>query len=439
MKKYIYLILCALLPISAFAGIPIQHWTHSNGAQVYLVEAKTIPMLDVQVDWFAGAVGDPDKKLGLASMTATLVDKGSKVNGRLVSEADISDQLASLGASLSFSAGAEKASMRLRTLSDVQRRDALVKLASEILKAPLFDQNILMREKSRAIAAIKESNLKPEFILSKEFDRQIYRGHPFGKEATVETVQSIAAADIQEFYKSRYAVQDAKITIVGDIGREDADQLIDRLMSSLPKKAKVLTQAPEVKLFEKKSPDQNVIKIPHAAQQAHISIGMPTITRKDPDYFPMLLGNYVLGGGGFVSRLMKEVREKRGLAYSVYSYIAPGRQVGPFVAGMQTKKDQAELAVDVMKKTIADFIDAGPTESEIEAAKNNLINGFPLRIDSNRKILDNVASIAWNDLPLDTLETWTTQMRAVTREQVIAAYKKNLDIDKLVTVVVGAP
>lgn len=439
MKKYIYLVLCALLPISAFAGIPIQHWTHSNGAQVYLVEAKTIPMLDVQVDWFAGAVGDPDKKLGLASMTATLVDKGSKVNGRLVSEADISDQLASLGASLSFSAGAEKASMRLRTLSDVQRRDALVKLASEILKAPLFDQNILMREKSRAIAAIKESNLKPEFILSKEFDRQIYRGHPFGKEATVETVQSIAAADIQEFYKSRYAVQDAKITIVGDIGREDADQLIDRLMSSLPKKAKVLTQAPEVKLFEKKSPDQNVIKIPHAAQQAHISIGMPTITRKDPDYFPMLLGNYVLGGGGFVSRLMKEVREKRGLAYSVYSYIAPGRQVGPFVAGMQTKKDQAELAVDVMKKTIADFIDAGPTESEIEAAKNNLINGFPLRIDSNRKILDNVASIAWNDLPLDTLETWTTQMRAVTREQVIAAYKKNLDIDKLVTVVVGAP
>lgn len=439
MKKYIYLVLCALLPISAFAGIPIQHWTHSNGAQVYLVEAKTIPMLDVQVDWFAGAVGDPDKKLGLASMTATLIDKGSKVNGRLVSEADISDQLASLGASLSFSAGAEKASMRLRTLSDVRRRDALVNLASEILKAPLFDQKILMREKSRAIAAIKEASLKPEFILSKEFDRQIYGDHPFGKEATVETVQSIAAADIQEFYKSRYAVQDAKITIVGDIGREDADQLIDRLMSSLPKKAKVLTQAPEVKLFEKKSADQNVIKIPHAAQQAHISIGMPTIARKDPDYFPMLLGNYVLGGGGFVSRLMKEVREKRGLAYSVYSYIAPGRQVGPFVAGMQTKKDQAELAVGVMKKTIADFVDAGPTESEIEAAKNNLINGFPLRIDSNRKILDNVASIAWNDLPLDTLETWTTQMRAVTREQVIAAYKKNLDIDKLVTVVVGAP
>ena len=166
---------------------------------------------------------------------------------------------------------------------------------------------------------------------------------------------------------------------------------------------------------------------------------MPTISRKDPDYFPILLGNYILGGGGFVSRLTSEVREKRGLAYSIFSYVAPGRQVGPFVAGMQTKKEQAELAVDVMRKTISDFVESGPTEVEMVAAKSNLINGFPLRIDSNKKILDNVASIAWNDLPLDTLDTWTDQMLAVTREQVIAAFKKNLDVDKLVTVVVGAP
>jgi zinc protease len=296
-----------------------------------------------------------------------------------------------------------------------------------------------MREKARVISAIKESNLKPEFILSKEFDRQIYGDHPFGKTPTVDTIQSITSTDMIDFYKSRYAVQDAKITIVGDINRQEADFIISRLMATLPIKAKVLTKAPEVKLFEKKSPEQKVIKIPHAAQQAHISIGMPTISRKDPDYFPMLLGNYILGGGGFVSRLTSEVREKRGLAYSIFSYVAPGRQVGPFVAGMQTKKEQAELAVDVMRKTISDFVESGPTEVEMVAAKSNLINGFPLRIDSNKKILDNVASIAWNDLPLDTLDTWTDQMRAVTREQVIAAFKKNLDVDKLVTVVVGAP
>ena len=439
MKKYLALILVTLVTFPALAGIPIQQWAHSNGAQIYLVEAKTIPMLDIQVDWFAGSVGDPINKLGLASMTASLIDKGSKVGQRIILESETSDHLASLGASLSFSAGAEKASMRLRTLSDEKRRNELVRLAADILKEPTFDQKIVMREKARVISAIKESNLKPEFILSKEFNRQIYGDHPFGKMPTVNTIQSITSADMIDFYKSRYAVQDAKVTIVGDISKQEADLIIGRLMSTLPLNAKVPPKVPEVKLFEKKSLEQKTIKISHAAQQAHISIGMPTISRKDPDYFPMLLGNYILGGGGFVSRLTSEVREKRGLAYSISSYVAPGRQVGPFVAGMQTKKEQADLAVDVMRKTISEFVEAGPTETEMLAAKSNLINGFPLRIDSNRKILDNVASIAWNDLPLDTLDTWTNQMRAVTREQVMAAFKKNLDVDKLVTVVVGAP
>lgn len=439
MKKLLLTFLCALAPVISFAGIPIQHWTHSNGAKVYLVEAKAIPMIDIQVDWFAGSVGDPDKKLGLALMTAGLIDKGSKVDGKLFSESEISDRLADLGAGLSFSAGAEKASMRLRTLSDVQRRDSLVNMTAQILKAPVFDKNILAREKARTIAAIKESDLKPEVILGKEFDRQIYGQHPFGKSMTVETIQSISDADTRNFFAERYAVNGSKITIVGDISRQDADALVAKLLSTLPAEAKVITMAPEVKLFEKKDAKQQVIKVSHSAQQAHISMGMPTIARKDSDYFPMLVGNYVLGGGGFVSRLTREVREKRGLAYSVYSYVSPGRQVGPFVAGMQTKKEQADLSVEVMKKTISDFIESGPSESEMLSAKNNLVNGFPLRIDSNKKILDNVASIAWNDLPLDTLDTWTKQLSSVTKEQVIAAYKKHLDMDKLVTVIVGAP
>ena len=210
-------------------------------------------------------------------------------------------------------------------------------------------------------------------------------------------------------------------------------------MASIPKEVKEQQQVPDVLRFDKSKASNLVIKIPHDAQQAHISMGMPAIARKDPDYFPMLVGNYILGGGGFVSRLVKEVREKRGLAYSVFSYVAPGKQIGPYVAGMQTQKAQAELAVDVMKKTIGDFISNGPTDEELQAAKNNLVNGFPLRIDSNRKILDNVSSIAWNDLPLDTLDQWTTELRKVTKEQVMAAFKKNLDVNQMVTVVVGAP
>ncbi len=165
---------------------------------------------------------------------------------------------------------------------------------------------------------------------------------------------------------------------------------------------------------------------------------MTAVARNNPDYFPLLVGNYILGGGGFVSRLMSEVREKRGLAYSVFSYFAPGKDNGIFQASLQTKSDQGFVALGVLSETIAKFIAQGPTANELTAAKSNLINGYPLRIDNNRKLLDNVSSIAWNDLPLDTMEVWTKQVEAVTLGQVTAAFQKYLAMDRMKIVVLGA-
>ena len=167
-------------------------------------------------------------------------------------------------------------------------------------------------------------------------------------------------------------------------------------------------------------------------------MGMTAVTRNNPDYFPLLVGNYILGGGGFVSRLMAEVREKRGLAYSVFSYFSPGKDVGIFQAGLQTKSDQGSMALEVMSETIANFIAKGPTDSELAAAKANLVNGYPLRIDNNRKLLDNVSSIVWNDLPLDTMEVWTKQVEAVTLDQVTTAFQKYLAMDRMKIVLLGA-
>ena len=435
--RYLIYFFGLIASFSVQATTAIEHWVNRDGVSIYLVEAKTIPMVDVQVDWPVGSVSDPQLKIGLAAMTAALIDKGAVVNKKVLTEAAISDKLADLGAVLSFNAGAERTSMRIRSLSDANRLNELIGLTAQILNEPLFDPKVLGREKDRAIMGIKEAQIKPEVILSKEFDRQIYGSHPYGLSASVDTVQVITQKDVRDFYFNRYAKKGVKVSIVGDIDKALADDLVEKLLSSFPKEAKLKQSVAEVSLFQSNS--LKIIKIPHVAQQAHISMGMPTIARKHPDYFPMLVGNYILGGGGFVSRLVKEVREKRGLAYSVYSYISPGRQVGPYVAGMQTQKSQADLAVDVMKKTISEFIDHGPTDEEMVAAKNNLINGFPLRIDSNRKILDNVASIAWNDLPLDTLDTWRDQLKAVTKEQVRVAFKAHLDMNRMVTVVVGAP
>ena len=178
-------------------------------------------------------------------------------------------------------------------------------------------------------------------------------------------------------------------------------------------------------------------RIAFESAQAHVLIGQPGFKRSDPDFFALVVGNHILGGGGFTSRLTEQVREKRGLSYSVYSYFAPGLQAGAFTVGLQTRPDQAGEAVTVARQVVRDFVAGGPTDAELKAAKDNLIGGFALRIDSNRKLLDNVANIAWNKLPLDYLDHWTEQVRRVSAADIRTAFQRVLQPDKMVTVVVG--
>jgi zinc protease len=227
------------------------------------------------------------------------------------------------------------------------------------------------------------------------------------------------------------------ISIVGDVDRLQAVEIAQTLLQKIPQSGVPIANLPPLPRSPVEPLAQREIQISFDSQQAHIAMGMTAIPRNNPDYFPLLVGNYVLGGGGFVSRLMSEVREKRGLAYSVSSYFAPGKDVGIFQAGLQTKGDQAVLALEVMSSTIAGFIANGPSTAELVAAKSNLVNGYPLRIDNNRKLLDNVSSIAWNNLPIDTMETWTKQVEAVTLEQVKDAFQKYLAMDRMKIVVVG--
>jgi zinc protease len=228
------------------------------------------------------------------------------------------------------------------------------------------------------------------------------------------------------------------VSIVGDVDQVQANEIVQALLKKIPQSGPAIAPLPEFQRSPVEPLVEREVQIPFDSQQAHIAMGMTAVARNNPDYFPLLVGNYVLGGGGFVSRLMSEVREKRGLAYSVFSYFAPGKDTGIFQAGLQTKSDQGSLALEVMSDTIAKFIADGPTVSELAAAKANLMNGYPLRIDNNRKLLDNVSSIVWNDLPLDTMETWTKQIEAVSLEQVTAAFQKYLAMDRMKIVVLGA-
>ncbi|MCK6376245.1 MAG: insulinase family protein, partial [Zoogloea sp.] len=237
--------------------------------------------------------------------------------------------------------------------------------------------------------------------------------------------------DLADFHRRNYTSARATVSIVGDVSRAEAEAIANRLVEGLP-----VGEAPAATV-NTTVPARQVIRVPHPSAQAHIAVGQPGIRRGDPDFFPLFVGNYILGGGGFVSRLTGEVREKRGYAYSVYSYFAPQRDVGPFQIGLQTKGSQADDALKVVGATLDEFLAKGPTEAELKAAKDNLINGFALRLDSNRKMLDQVAAIGSFGLPLDYLDTWRDKVRAVTAAQIRDAFRSHVSDDKLITVVVG--
>ncbi len=423
---------------SAYAILPIEKLDSFKGAQAYLVQTKTLPMVDIEVSIDAGDRYDPSAKSGLATMTAGLMHYGARSDKAVLSEAQIADEIADLGANIGFSVSGERATMRIRSLSRKDLRERAVQLASSMLSAPMYDAKILVREKQRMTTGLLEAETKPESVLERNFRKTVYGNYPLAFSPSVQSVANVSVSDLQQFHKQFYRGDRMIISIVGDVSRAEATEIIRTLLQKIPESGPEIAKLPELQRSPIEPLSQREINIPFDSQQAHIAMGMTAVTRSNPDYFPLLVGNYILGGGGFVSRLMSEVREKRGLAYSVFSYFAPGKDVGIFQAGLQTKNDQATLALEVMSSTIENFIAKGATQSELAAAKSNLINGYPLRIDNNRKLLDNVSSIAWNGLPLDTMETWTLKVEAVTLDQVSAAFQKYLAMDRMKIVILGA-
>jgi zinc protease len=423
---------------NAYAILPIEKLDSYKGAQAYLVQTKALPMVDIEVSIDAGDRYDPVGKSGVADMVAGLMNYGARGDKGLLTEAQIADEIADLGANIGLSVGGERAILRIRSLSRKDLRDRAVQLAAAMLSAPSYDPKIVEREKQRTITSLREAETKPEFVLERRFKKSVYGNYPLADSPSVQSVGSVNVNDLKQFHKQFYRGDRMIVSIVGDVDRSQAAEIVQTLLKQIPQSGQVIAKLPDLQRSPIETLAQREIQIPFDSQQAHIAMGMTAVARNNPDYFPLLVGNYILGGGGFVSRLMSEVREKRGLAYSVFSYFAPGKENGIFQAGLQTKNDQAALALDVMSTTIAQFIADGPTPSELEAAKSNLINGYPLRIDNNRKLLDNVSSIAWNDLPLDTMDVWTKQVEAVTLEQVKASFQKYLAMDRMKIVVLGA-
>jgi zinc protease len=405
-------------------------------------------MLDVRIDFDAGGRRDPPQQAGLASATAGMTSKGvlparqgtesATAYPQAMDENQLSEAWADLGAGFDGGASADRMSFSLRSLTYPDILPKAIQLAARQLGEPSFPDEIWQRERERIAAAIREANTRPGTIAGRAYGYAVYGTHPYGYETTEDSLRHIGVQDMRQMYSRLIAPCRAKVSVVGAVGRDQADALVTTLLSRLPAAAaggcEPLPPVAEVQPLAAPLVEQ----IPFASAQAHVLIGQPGIKRSDPDYFPLLVGNYTLGGGGFVSRLTQEVREKRGLSYSVYSHFTPALHAGAFTISLQTRPDQTAQAVQVAREVLARFVAEGPTEAELKAAKDNLIGGFPLLIDSNRKLLENIANIAWNNLPLNYLDTWTEKVQQVTVADIKAAFQRKLQPDRMVVVTVGA-
>jgi zinc protease len=407
----------------------IQHWTTENGARVYFVPAPELPMVDVRVVFAAGSARDAALP-GLAGLTNGLLDKGA---AGLSADA-IAERMEGLGAQLGSGSLRDMAWVSLRSLSDAAHFEPAVELMAEVLGKPDFNQRDIDRERERALVALRHAEQQPDEIAEYRYYAAIYGRHPYASRpiGTESSLKRITRADIKAFHASYYVAANAIIAIVGDIDRAGAERLARRLSAVLPAGSPA-APLPEVAPLTKAREE----RLSHPSTQTHVLMGAPGIDRDDPDFFPLYVGNHILGGSGLVSQLYQEVREKRGLSYSVYSAFTPMQREGPFSLGLQTRNDQLEEALRVLRKTLKRFHDKGPTEAELDAARKNITGGFALRIDSNGKIIEYLAVIGFYGLPLDYLETFNDKVTAVTREQIRDAFQRRVHPEVMATVIVG--
>ncbi|MDD2833920.1 MAG: pitrilysin family protein [Methylotenera sp.] len=417
---------------SAQAGVKIQQWQTSAGAEVYFVENHDLPIVDVSVNFAAGSARDTADTSGLAGITRYMMTLGAAG----MTDEHIAKKMADVGAQLGGHFDADRAAFNLRTLSSAREQAQSMDVFTKILQAPDFPDTVLSREKARIISGLQESATKPEHISSKAFMSALYAAHPYGLDESgeVETVRKIERADLINFYQQFYGAKGAVIALIGDLTRAQANALAEKISDGLPKVAEAPAITPVTVPSQPKE-----LRVAHPASQSHILLGYTGIKRNDPDLFPLYVGNYILGGGGFVSRLTEEVREKRGLVYSVYSYFMPMAELGPFQIGLQTKKDQAEDALKLVRETLDKFIKNGVTDAELKAAKANITGGFPMRIDSNKKILDYLSVIGFYKLPLNYLDEYNRKVEMVTAKQIKEAFNRHLKPENFVTVIVGDP
>lgn len=411
------------------AALPIETWTTTQGSRVLFTRTADLPMFDLEVVLDAGSVRDGELP-GLARFTGALLDEGTET---LAADA-FHDALDETGAQLGAGTQTESANASLRSLSAAEERNASVGLLCDMLAHPRFDVAAIERQRKRMRVALQRLEESPGALGERAFMEALYGDHPLAASplGTVDSLARIGRADIVAFHARYFVARNALILLVGDLDRATAGDIAERVSNALPAGEPALPVLP----VPKGRPGV-VRHLEFDSEQTHVFLGQIGMARGDPDYFPLLVANHALGGNGVVSLLFDEIREKRGLSYSVESHFEPMRLAGPFMATLQTRNGQSEEAVKTLRALVATFIAEGPSEAALTAAKQNLIAAFPMRLENNARILDHLAVIGFNHLPLDYLDRFIGNIEAVTPAQIRDALRRRLPPEAMTLITVG--
>jgi len=422
----------SLLFLAAFPAnaMKIQKVTSKNGIEAWLVEDHSRPILSMQFAFAGGAAQDPDGKPGVATFVSGMLDEGS---GNLDSQA-FQNRLEDLAAKFSVSASHDHMTVSFQMLT--LNREESLKLLQTAITSPHFEAKDVERIREQIVANLRLEEKDPNKAASNEWFKLAFGSHAYGQpvNGTLESVAAIAPADLHEYVKKNFARDNLNVAVVGDIGAEQLAETLDFIFGALPEKS---VRAPVPEVAWDKASKQRVVQMPNP--QSVVQFGFEGLKRNDPDFIPAYILNYVVGGGGFSSKLMQEVREKRGLAYSVYTYLYPLDHAGIFVGGVATENKAVGQSMDLIKAELERVAEEGLSEQELRTAKDYLIGSFALRFDTSAKIAQQLLAIQQDNLGIDYIDRRNSEVEAVTAGDIKRIAKRLMEPKNLIVTVAGAP
>jgi len=408
----------------------IQQIKSPGGIEAWLVEEHSVPLMAMRFAFDGGNSQDPKGREGVANFITAMMDEGA---GDLKS-AEFQERMEEIAMRMSWDDSKDSLYGSFETLT--QNRDKAVQLLKLAVTKPRFDADAVDRIRQQLLANLVYADKDPDKVAGKSWFELAFQGHAYGRPAngTKETLAAMKSEDLHAFHKRTFAKDNLKVVAVGDIDAATLGKLLDEVFGALPAKAdltKVEVTAP-VNGGQQKIIEMNV-------PQSVAVFGLGAMPRKDPDFMTAFVLNHILGGGGFSAKLMEEVREKRGLAYSVYSYIQPYKHASILTGSVATKNESMAESLDIIRAELRKMAENGPAPEDLDAAKKYLTGSYALRFDTNSKIASQLLGLMQEDFGPDYVDKRNGLVEAVTIEDAKRVAKRLLQSDKLTVVVVGKP